>query len=1505
MKRQANALTAVLENWQDVENAIDIYANSAGSSLRENEIYLDSWEAKSKAVSAAWNELVNSLINSDWIKGFLDIAQGVLSWLTETNALVPILIGFIAGGLTSAIKGLIVWIQTLIAEGGALNVVFGGLPIIIGLITTLAAGLVTWSINASDTAKQIENLTNKIEEQQKAIDDLNAKEKEATDLYKEYASLMSKSNAYGLSLEEKESLLKISSDLVDTYGLEVQGIDAVTGAYIIGAEAINKYVDALDNERKKELEKQTDTRNDRIDKNIDKIKGSTARYDVEQVKKDIGKYINQNNKEETTSNAYGGTGMGVFANANKPSTTKDSSPNYLKDIDNPVVKRLLKQTELSPEDVSELESSLTKDAVVYSSVVSNIVKDLITNIQVDNADMLDSSGESLLTQLLTPYLTTIDWKNFKQDEFETKVKEFATQAASRLSEVATKLQDAQKKITSGEMNLSGYEDMYDTLQNKAGLLKQMLDQEIIDPKSYEEQVSQIYSQVANNIGLSMVEVAGKISETDKQSQQNFKNVADSFVALENQFRQGKISSVEYLTSITETIENMDFTKTFGKNTEAAQQFFSTLANKSANILQDTITQFESGKMSVKDYGDNLKNFAKQQKELAKNAIEEAKALGMSEDAVKELTDEYDKNSKAIDDAVKKWEELDGINAYLDDNIETLRTATNVASEAYQSFATGLYNEFTKLSDNMQSQIISDMQKMEGLGHITAENLKDEMAKSTSASAGLASAVASNTNDVFKNLANNGGKVLTALGNAIKNFKYTITFNPNAKFSGGEFNLIKWAKTGGQEGIKLPSISWDITGKAGGGAEGLGEALSGLGQSLSVASDFLDISDYGGGSGGGGNGNGNGGGSSGGGKGSGGSDKNKPDYEDPTDAIINRINLRSKELEQQEESIQNAIEIAELENDYKKQISSTNDLIATRKKRVNELKIANAGLHAEAQKLRDANTWNEDSWFDSQGNATEAYYEVYNTASSKEEQEKIKDLFDSLSKFKKAWTDNAKEIADLNKEILQDEKDLVDLRFEHSQNWIDERNTWNDWKLFDDNEIRAWERVVKWLKEDYPNAIDKIKEAEENLFEARKEQFSKSTDLASSYINSQRELLESHYNVENSIAEAQHEINKELKASKTMYEYLNEETRKLLFNQEDYNILSSKLVDIQDEALRLKADYEYALENSTLDTIEEITSNYQMQYETLMKSYEIAKADLEIAKKKQKLNNVLNERNVRMFINGSWQWVADTQNVIDAQGELADAEYAKNIAEAETNQTESLNNLTAQTDELGTIINLFESGVIDLDTAIYRATQAIEELPSAIASMFSTIGTNKTPSREDYSNVDYDPSVDYMSKIKNASTLAEALAYNKQRNAKIAGEGRSEGMLSDLELRRLFYNHHASGTRYTPGGLTSLGEYKDELFINNNGHLIPINQPTFGNIGAGGVVFNQEQMANLRSLWDLSNLSRLPQYDMSQSNKSRVETNYDNRIIINGMTVDTGSSDGQALVSALKRYIGNH
>ena len=597
---------------------------------------------------------------------------------------------------------------------------------------------------------------------------------------------------------------------------------------------------------------------------------------------------------------------------------------------------------------------------------------------------------------------------------------------------------------------------------------------------------------------------------------------------------------------------------------------------------------------------------------------------------------------------------------------------------------------------------------------------------------------------------------------------------------------------------------------------------------------------------------------------GGGDKGKdntPDYEDPTDAIINRINLRSKELEQQEESIQNAIEIAELENDYKKQISLTNDLIDTRKKRVEELNIANAGLHNEAEWLRNSNPYDEASWFDSQGNATKAYNADLNRKGiTKEEQERIKDLFENLSKYKKAYAQNAEEIADLNKQILQDEKNIVELHFNNSQNWIDERNRLGDWHLFNDDEVDAWERVVKWLKEEYPNAIDKIKEAEENLHDARKDQFDELTSLATSYYDSQKSLLQSHYDVINAVTEGFHEINKELEASKTMYEWLDEDSRKLLFNEDDYNTLSGTLTGIWDEALRLQTEYDNKLENATLETVSAITEQYEIQYETLMKKYEIAKAELDVAKKRKQLDNVLNEKNVKMLINGQWKWVANTQDVINAQKELADAEYAKRTAEAGLRQSKSIDELTLKQNKLGVIIDQFKNGVIGLDAAVDGITSTFRDLPGHI---LSSLGGIKTSSSSRISSESYSSS----GGRHYSQAEIDSMSPSERSEAWRGADSESQNRLHEANVKDLSSTHtyndgtgdwvkkHADGTRYTPGGKTLLGEEDFEAFIDNNGHLIPINQPTVGNIGSGGIVFNMEQMANLRSLWDLSNINK--------------------------------------------------
>lgn len=98
-KRQANILTALMGNWDTVEKMMQDYANGAGSALRENEIYLDSWEAKSKQLTASWTEFVSHLVETDTIKGALDGVIKLVELLDSTGGHLIVTIG----GITAAV----------------------------------------------------------------------------------------------------------------------------------------------------------------------------------------------------------------------------------------------------------------------------------------------------------------------------------------------------------------------------------------------------------------------------------------------------------------------------------------------------------------------------------------------------------------------------------------------------------------------------------------------------------------------------------------------------------------------------------------------------------------------------------------------------------------------------------------------------------------------------------------------------------------------------------------------------------------------------------------------------------------------------------------------------------------------------------------------------------------------------------------------------------------------------------------------------------------------------------------------------------------------------------------------------------------------------------------------------------------------------------------------------------------------------------------------------------
>ena len=742
--------------------------------------------------------------------------------------------GLLTKAIWSNIKAMTAWLTTnpvgwLVLAAGATAALVG----VVDLFTT----------TIEENNQKIEEATTKIDEYQKAIDEINDKEKDATETYKEYASLMSKSNAYGLNAQEKEKLLSLSDKLVDTYGLEVEGIDSVTGAYVIGADAINNYVDALRAERIEKEKAQSKDRDKRIDANVDNLEKYQKDYDALKNAKEhyaefqdiIGKYqdgIDKYKGKRDQKGLVSSQEAVVIAAFNTDLTNKAASLGLKNSTD--VASKIFKDV-MGSEDI-DVEAAKFKNKM--SGAINSVIKDVLADIRVDNYDMLDENGESLLDQMLTPYLTNVNWDSFNKDEFEGKIKEFIAEYGETLSKVSTELSKYQTGASNGELDVSGYTEFYQQLQNQAALLKQMLEQGVIDENSYKEQTEQIASQIQGSVGLAMADISSKFGEGQESAKANFTAIANQFVDLENQFKNGSITSVQYLDKLNDAVNNMDVSETFGNNTEAMGEFFTTLAVKSANVMSDTITQFEAGKISVAEYGDRMARWAQTNKEAAQKALEAAEMNGASDEKIRQLKNSLDEQNKTIDETVKKWEELKGINTYLDENAAALNSFTSAASDGYASYVDGLYSEFTKLSDDAKNSIISNMQQMDGMAGVTAENLQSTMAESLGATRALATATADATNQTFKNLATSGAEFLDALGDAIVGFDYTIGFDVSDQKQNLGVSIL-----GKNLPIEIPT-SITIKGSGGKAVKTAVEKLKGFTASVKATSDFIDVSDYG-------------------------------------------------------------------------------------------------------------------------------------------------------------------------------------------------------------------------------------------------------------------------------------------------------------------------------------------------------------------------------------------------------------------------------------------------------------------------------------------------------------------------------------------------------------------------------------------------------------------------------------------------------------------------------------
>lgn len=513
---------------------------------------------------------------------------------------------------------------------------------------------------------------------------------------------------------------------------------------------------------------------------------------------------------------------------------------------------------------------------------------------------------------------------------------------------------------------------------------------------------------------------------------------------------------------------------------------------------------------------------------------------------------------------------------------------------------------------------------------------------------------------------------------------------------------------------------------------------------------------------------------------------------------------------------------------------------------------------------------------------EAYGEDYDATAEWNDIQRI--AHEEAERLRKmGYDDNSNEIQELQKTWWGAQNNKLDWRLNNSKNWIEERNRLNDWRLFDDNEVDAWERVVKWLKEEYPHAVDEIKEAEENLFEARQNQLEDTVSQIERHIDKIKEakqdeiemeeallsIREKNYETLNKLAEAQHEADKAIRTSRISYQYLDDDMIDQIYNEDDYKRVSEKIAEVGDAVDTLTNDFledinqAYAQDNLYL--VESITAEYERQCALKERELEILQAEIDLQKKQEQLNNVLAEKNVRLLKDGKWIWTHDADNARQAMEELADAQYEYERQQKEHQQQLTLDSQQRLIDGLTSEVSMLDSQVEKLNDVVENITDPLTDFSTLIDSIVSygnkvltdaigdvhvgasSVGGSKYSSNNPavkgspgYYNSN--PNYDYTNAIANAKTEAEVRQLNNERNNKIDQNGLSYNKMSQDEAVDYWKSKrgYASGTKHALPGVADFNEgNKLEGLITNDGTLIPM-----ANFAGGEMVFSHEMMENL-------------------------------------------------------------
>lgn len=446
---------------------------------------------------------------------------------------------------------------------------------------------------------------------------------------------------------------------------------------------------------------------------------------------------------------------------------------------------------------------------------------------------------------------------------------------------------------------------------------------------------------------------------------------------------------------------------------------------------------------------------------------------------------------------------------------------------------------------------------------------------------------------------------------------------------------------------------------------------------------------------------------------------------------------------------------------------------------------------------------------------------------------LKENDEYIQSLQSKWQSAAKSIADIQKSIYED-------YLKDAENYIEDRNLYEDWKKRGDSESKAIKRIMANVKKyysqgivDYETYAEKMRELSSDLYSALKDEtqsfYEGVRDYVESQIDDEIEALQKKLEDQNDAYDEKIDI---LQKQKDTISEAREEEEKLL------SIEKARIALAKAESNRNVQTYQRGI-GFTWQSDPEAIKSAQDDLNDALKEYNQYKEDLALDKHIQSLEDAkeANEKSVNAQIEKLEDLKDEWSKALDISDDVAEykkyldkmlnfdnasyedrlaaakkfaLEYSKTMQGLQTQVEEQLPQVNGVTydknvDYAAQIANAKASGAPDYVIADLEAKRQAK----IVGENLNNDGTKKSTSSSSSSSSSSKPS--------SGSTVSSAV----QAGASVGGG--LGGMIGGAigAIISTITNKHATGTLSAPGGLSLVGERGMEMRVLNQGDgIIP-------------------------------------------------------------------------------------